>query len=192
MDSIYFHNDSTLFINLFISSVLKWPEMGITLKQSTNYPVGDTSKLEVSGKGHWTMKIRVPTWASRVDMTLNGRALSDVKATPGSYAQISRTWADGDVLEIHFTMRLRTVAANDNKDIVAIAYGPTILCGNYGDQALSSTPTIALDSIKRSGSSSLDFTSIANGKNVTLSAFYDAQGYNYNVYWATTGRLSAT
>lgn len=191
MDSIYFHNDSTLFINLFMSSVLKWPEMGITLKQSTSYPVGDTSKLEVSGKGDWSMNIRIPTWASSAELTLNGKALPDIKATPGTYAKISRTWADGDVVEIRFPMGLRTVAANDNKNIVAIAYGPAILCGNYGDRALSRTPTIALDSIKRSGPSSLDFTSIADDENVTLSAFYDAQGYNYNVYWATTGSLNA-
>jgi DUF1680 family protein len=191
MDSIYFYNDSTLFINLFMSSVLKWPEMGITLKQSTTYPVGDTSKLEVSGSGEWTMNIRIPAWTSDAELTLNGEALSDVKATPGTYAQISRTWADGDVLEIRFPMSLRTVAANDNSSMVAIAYGPTVLCGNYGDQALSSTPTLALDSIKRSAASSLDFTSIADDKDVTLSPFYDAQGYNYNVYWATTGSLDA-
>jgi DUF1680 family protein len=190
MDSIYFYNDSTLFINLFMSSVLKWPEMGITLKQYSSYPVGDTSKLEVSGKGDWTMKIRIPAWASSAELTLNGKALRNVKATPGTYAQISRTWADGDVVEFRFPMSLRTVAANDNKDMVAIAYGPTILCGNYGDQALSRTPTIALDSIKRSGPSSLSFTSIADDKKVTLSPFYDAQGYNYNVYWATTGSLN--
>ncbi|EPS31812.1 hypothetical protein POX_d05995 [Penicillium oxalicum] len=191
MDSIYFHNNSTLYINLFLSSVLTWPEMGITLKQSTNYPVGDTSRMEVSGKGDWTMKIRIPTWASSAELTLNGKALPHVKATPGTYAQISRTWADGDIVEIRLPMRLRTVAANDNKNIVAIAYGPSILCGNYGDSTLKSTPTITLDSIKRSGSSSLDFTAIADNKNVKLGAFYDAQGYNYNVYWAATGSLPA-
>ncbi|KAJ5950916.1 Six-hairpin glycosidase [Penicillium vulpinum] len=191
MDSIYFYNDSTLFVNLFMSSVLEWPEKGITLKQSTTYPVGDESKLEVSGHGHWKMNIRIPTWASSAELTLNGEALPDVKATPGTYAQISREWADGDVVEIRFPMTLRTVAANDNSSMVAIAYGPTILCGNYGNDALSSTPILALDSINRSGASSLDFTSIADGKVVTLSAFYDAQGYNYNVYWATTGSLLA-
>ncbi|KAK4862229.1 hypothetical protein LT330_003367 [Penicillium expansum] len=187
MDSIYFYNDSTLFINLFMSSVLKWPEMGITLKQSTTYPVGDQSKLEVFGSGDWTMNIRIPAWASSAELTLNGKALPDIEAKPGTYAQISRKWADGDVVEIRFPMSLRTVAANDNSSMVAIAYGPTVLCGNYGSQTLSSTPTLALDSMKRSGASSLDFTSIADGKNVTLSAFYDAQGYNYNVYWATIG-----
>ncbi|KOS46149.1 hypothetical protein ACN38_g2935 [Penicillium nordicum] len=191
MDSIYFYNDSTLFVNLFMSSVLKWPEMGITLKQSTTYPVGDKSKLEVSGSGRWTMNIRIPAWASSAELTLNGKALSNVKVNPGTYAQVSRTWADGDIVEIRLPMSLRTVAANDNLSMVAIAYGPTILCGNYGDQTLSGTPTLALDSIKRSGASSLDFTSTADDKIVTLSAFYDAQGYNYNVYWATTGSLHA-
>jgi DUF1680 family protein len=189
MDSIYFYHDSTLFINLFMSSALKWPKMGVTLTQSTTYPIGDKSKLQVSGSGHWTMKIRIPTWTSRAELTLNGKSLPHVKAKPGTYAQISRKWADGDVVEIRFPMSLRTVAANDNSSMVAIAYGPTVLCGNYGDQTLSSTPTLALDSIKRSGASGLGFTSIADGNKVTLSAFYDAQGYNYNVYWATTGSL---
>ena len=189
MDSIYFYNDSTLFVNLFMSSVLKWPEMGITLKQSTTYPVGDKSKLEVFGSGHWTMNIRIPTWTSSAELTLNGKAVPDVKASPGTYAQISRIWADGDVVVIRFPMSLRTVAANDNSSIAAVAYGPTILCGNYGNQTLSSIPTLALDSIKRSGASGLDFISIADGGHVTLSPFYDAQGYNYNVYWATTGSL---
>ncbi|KAJ5143850.1 uncharacterized protein N7515_002637 [Penicillium bovifimosum] len=189
MDSIYFHDDSTLFINLFMSSVLKWPEMGVTLTQSTTYPIGDTSQLKVSGQGDWTMKIRIPTWASGAELTLNGEPLSDVKATPGTYAEISRTWADGDVVEFRFPMSLRTIAANDDPSMVAIAYGPTVLCGNYGDQTLSGTPTLALDSIKRSSDSGLDFTSTADGKDVTLSAFYDAQGYNYNVYWTTTGNF---
>ncbi|OQE41443.1 hypothetical protein PENCOP_c005G02971 [Penicillium coprophilum] len=191
MDSIYFYNDSTLFINLFMSSVLTWHEMGITLKQITTYPVGDTSKLEVFGSGDWTMKIRIPAWAASAELRLNGEALSNIKALPGTYAQITRKWADGDVIEIRFPMNLRTVAANDNSSMVAIAYGPTVLCGNYGNQQLSSTPTIALDSIKRAGDSSLDFTSIADGKDTKLSAFYDAQGYNYNVYWTTIGSLHA-
>lgn len=191
MDSIYFYNDSNLFINLFMSSVLKWPEMGITLKQSTSYPVGDKSKLKVSGGGKWKMNIRIPAWASGAELKLNGKALTNVKATPGSYAQISRTWVDGDVVEIHFPMSLRTIAANDNSSMVAIAYGPTILCGNYGDQTPSGVPTLALDSIQRTNPSSLEFTSLADNKNLTLGAFYDAQGYNYNVYWATTGSLDA-
>ncbi|KAJ5542296.1 hypothetical protein N7535_004716 [Penicillium sp. DV-2018c] len=189
MDSIYFHHDSTLFINLFMSSVLKWPETGVTLTQSTTYPIGDQSELKVSGHGDFTMKIRIPAWASSVELTLNGEPLSNVKAEPGTYAQISRTWADGDVVGFRFSMGLRTIAANDDPNMVAIAYGPAVLCGNYGDQTLSSTPTLALDSIKRSNTSGLQFTSTADGKEVTLSAFYDAQGYNYNVYWATTGSL---
>ncbi|KAJ5827172.1 Six-hairpin glycosidase [Penicillium robsamsonii] len=189
MDSIYFYNDSTLFINLFMSSVLKWREMGITLKQSTAYPVGDTSKLEVSGSGDWTMNVRIPAWASSAELTLNGEALPNVKAKPGTYAQISRKWADGDIVEVRFPMSLRTVAANDDSSMVAIAYGPTVLCGNYGNQTPSTTPTLALDSIRRSEDSNLGFTSTADGKSVTLGAFYDAQGYNYNVYWTTTGSL---
>jgi DUF1680 family protein len=189
MDSVYFYSESTLFINLFISSILQWPEMGISLKQSTSYPVDDTTTLEVSGRGRWKMNIRIPNWTSGAKITVNGRVLSNVQVSPGSYAQISRSWADGDVVEVHLPMSLRTIVANDNSSMVAVAYGPTVLSGNYGDQAVNNVPSIALDSIHRIGDSSLAFTSLADGKNVTLSAFYDAQGYNYNVYWVATGKL---
>lgn len=189
MDSVYFYNDSTLFINLFMSSTLEWPDKGITLKQSTSYPVGDKSTLEISGGGDFKMSIRIPDWTSNAELTLNGEALSDVEVNPGSYAHISRTWADGDVVEIHFPMSLRTIKANDDSSMAAIAFGPTVLCGRYGDQTLSEVPTLALDSIQRTDDSSLRFSSIANNVNVTLGAFYDAQGYNYNVYWTITGSL---
>jgi hypothetical protein len=84
-------------------------------------------------------------------------------------------------------MQLRTVPAKDNANIAAIAYGPVILSGNYGSTSLSSSPTLTLGSISRS--SELSFTATANGQTVNLSPFYDAHGYNYNVYFAISGQL---
>lgn len=62
MDSIYFHNGTTLFVNLFAPSTLDWSQRGITVTQTTSYPVGDTTSLQVTGNvsGSWTMRVRIP------------------------------------------------------------------------------------------------------------------------------------
>jgi hypothetical protein len=39
------------------------------------------------------------------------------------------------------------------------------------------------------GTLGLSFTGTANGKSVNIGPFYDAQGFNYVVYWATSGSL---
>ncbi|EFQ29665.1 uncharacterized protein GLRG_04809 [Colletotrichum graminicola M1.001] len=69
--------------------------------------------------------------------------------------------------------------------------GPVILNGNYCNEILSTTPALDLATVKRSGATGLAFTATAGGKTVNLGQFYDAQGFNYNVYWSVNGKLPA-
>jgi len=189
MDSIYGYDSSSLYVNLFTPSKLTWSQRGVTITQTTSFPVSDTTTLTVGGSGGtWAMKVRIPSWTSGATISVNGQQQS-VSTTPGSYAAISRTWQSGDTVTVKLPMSLRLIAANDNKNLAAVAYGPTILSGNYGSSSISSTPTLTLGSLKRKSSSSLDFTATANGATVTLSPFYDAQGYKYVVYWTVSGSL---
>ncbi|OBT90425.1 hypothetical protein VE02_00768 [Pseudogymnoascus sp. 03VT05] len=147
-----------------------------------------TTTLAVDGTSgsNWAMRIRIPQWASGAEVSVNGKKQS-ISTASGTYAVLSRSWKSGDTVTIRLPMKLRTVPAKDNANIAAIAYGPVILSGNYGSTSLSSVPTLTLSSIKRS--SELAFTAIANGQTVNLSLFYDAHGYNCNVYWAISGQL---
>ncbi|XP_014556214.1 hypothetical protein COCVIDRAFT_100314 [Bipolaris victoriae FI3] len=189
MDSIYFYDNSALYVNLFTPSTLDWKQRNVKITQVTTFPIGDTTTLTVAGTGNWAMKIRIPSWTSGATISLNGQA-SGVTANPGSYATLSRTWASGDTVTVKLPMKLRTVPANDNANVAAIAYGPTVLSGNYGQQSLSSMPSLALDSVRRTNSNSLAFTGTANGKAVDIGPFYDAHNINYNVYWTVTGQFS--
>lgn len=191
MDSIYFYNNSTLFVNLFTPSVLNWSQRGVTITQTTTFPVSDTTTLRVTGSGNWALRIRIPAWTSGAEISINGQKTKDINATPGTYATLTRPWVSGDTVTVRLPMGLRTVPANDKPDVVAVAYGPVILCGNYGNSSLTSVPTLKLDSVRRISVSSLSFTATANGKEVNLGPFYDAQGFGYNVYWTTSGRLDA-
>ncbi|KAI0458598.1 hypothetical protein F5B21DRAFT_511817 [Xylaria acuta] len=191
MDSVYGYDSLSLYVNLFTPSKLTWSQRGVTVTQTTTFPVGDTTTLTILGSGAWAMKIRIPSWTSGATISVNGQQQS-ITTTPGSYATISRTWTSGDTVTVKLPMGLRLIAANDNKNLAAVAYGPTVLSGNYGSSTLNNAPTLTLSSLKRKSSSNLDFTGTANGATVTLNPFYDAQGYNYVVYWSVSGSLPTT
>jgi hypothetical protein len=186
MGSIYFYNDTTLTVNLFVPSVLDWTQRGITVTQSTNYPVSDTTTLTLSGSmsGSWSIRVRIPSWTSGATISVNGQVQS-VATTPGSYATVTRTWAAGDTITVQLPMRVIMQAANDNTTVQAITYGPAVLCGNYGNTSLGSLPTLNTASITRTSTSALAFTATANGATVNLGPFHDAHGFNYTVYWNT-------
>ncbi|KAL5121523.1 hypothetical protein ACEQ8H_000595 [Pleosporales sp. CAS-2024a] len=191
MDSIYFYDSSSLYVNLFTASSLDWTAQNIKIKQATTFPVSDTSTITVSGssKNPWAMKIRIPAWTSGASITINGQA-SGIPVTPGSYATISRAWTSGDAVTITLPMKLTTVAANDDQTVAAVAFGPVILSGNYGQQSLSAMPSLALNTVRRTSASRLEFTGTASGQAVTLGPFYDAQNVNYNVYWTVSGAFA--
>ncbi|CCF41095.1 secreted protein [Colletotrichum higginsianum] len=157
-DSIYFYDASALYVNLFIPSVLEWTQRGVTVTQTTEFPRGDTTTLKVAGAGTWSMRVRIPSWAS-------------------GGAQLP--------------MKLHVIPANDDPNVAALAFGPVILSGNYGSETLSTTPALNLTTVRRTGDSGLAFTATAGGKTVNLGPFYEAHGFNYNVYWSIGGKLPA-
>ncbi|ROO59093.1 hypothetical protein EDC02_0878 [Micromonospora sp. Llam0] len=188
MDSIYFHNSTTLTVNLFLPSVLNWSQRGITVTQTTSYPVSDTTTLTVTGNvsGSWTMRVRIPAWASNATISVNGVAQS-IATTPGTYAALTRSWTSGDAVTVRLPMQVAVEPANDNQNVVALVYGPVVLSGNYGNTTLSALPSLNTSSVTRTSTSSLAFTATANGATVNLGPFYDAQGHNYTVYWNRGG-----
>ncbi|KAH7210342.1 hypothetical protein BKA60DRAFT_610822 [Fusarium oxysporum] len=190
MDSIYFHTSDTLYVNLFTPSKLNWSQKKVSVTQTTDFPESDTSTFKISGDtSEWTLAVRIPSWTSRASIKVNGQA-ANVAIQPGKYTLIKRQWKSGDTVTVQLPMSLHTVAANDDQTLGAIAFGPVILAGNYGQSTLNGNPTIDLASIKRKGNTDLTFGATSGGKAVELGPFYDAQGFNYAVYWKLSGKLS--
>ncbi|GAB2967950.1 beta-L-arabinofuranosidase domain-containing protein [Saccharothrix stipae] len=191
-DSIYFHDGTTLTVNLYTPSVLTWSQRNITVTQATSFPVSDTTTLTVTGNvgGSWTMRLRIPSWTTGATVSVNG-AVHNITTTPGTYASLTRTWASGDTVTVRLPMRLVLQAANDNPDVAAVTYGPVVLSGNYGDTAFSTLPALEPASVARTSTSALAFTATADGATVNLGPFYNAHGHNYTVYWNMSGSSSA-
>src|SRR5262249_35597998 len=115
-DSIYFHDDSGLYVNLFVASELSWAERGLTLIQDTRFPAEPRTSLTVKPARPVALelRVRVPWWTARGGSArLNGKAL-DGFAAPGGYLVLDRTWRDGDRLEVSLPMALSTSAMPDD------------------------------------------------------------------------------
>lgn len=137
-DSIYFHDDETLYVNLFIPSVLNFREKNLTLTQQTRYPLNGNIRLSFDPrKGvKLNVKIRRPHWA--VDdpgLTVNGKPYH-YTAGPGEYMAVERLWEKGDKIDLIFPMKLRTEAMPDNPQKIAFFYGPTLLAGALGKEGI--------------------------------------------------------
>ncbi len=182
-DSIYFHDGaSTVYVNLFIASTLTWSAKGVTIQQATNFPETNSTRLTVTGSGSFTMKVRVPAWATGATLTVNGTA---VTATPGAYATITRTWASGDAVVLTMPMALTLPATPDSATTKAVKIGPIVLAGAYGSTNLTSLPTLTAASIAATATP-LQYTATASTGTVTLLPFYKMHHQRYTVYWNVT------
>jgi DUF1680 family protein len=133
-DSIYFHGDSELFVNLFIPSILNWEKKGLTLRQETRFPDSDTVTInfEKADNKRFTLKIRRPFWAEKgVKVQINGKDFAFADKS-GSFISIDRRWKKGDRVEISFPFSLRIEKTPDNPKRIALLYGPIVLAGLFG------------------------------------------------------------
>jgi DUF1680 family protein len=128
-DSIYFRSsdDSTLYVNLYIASTLRWPEKGFTIKQDTRYPEEGASTLTIDGHGPLDIKLRVPAWIRKgYAVTING-TLQRVNAVPGTYVTLRRRWNSGDRIHIALPLTFSVERTLDDPTVQSIFYGPTLM-----------------------------------------------------------------
>ena len=132
-DTIYFHDDDSLYVNLYVPSTLNWTERGIRLQQETSFPDSNHTSLTLHSTPAkpWTMHLRIPAWTTAANtVTINGRRL-EVAGTPGSYLVITRTWKAGDRVELTMPIRLTVEPLPDDPSQQAFLYGPLVLAGQF-------------------------------------------------------------
>jgi DUF1680 family protein len=198
-DSIYFHSDNALWVNLFIASQLNWREKGLSVRQDTRYPEADTMRLTFKTRKpvNLAVRLRYPGWATRgASVLINNRPMS-VNAKPGSFIEIRRIWKTGDSISLKIPMSLRLEALPDNAERAAILYGPTLLAGELGPddegggKGLMLTPALITENkplaewIKPVAGEPSAFETMGVGKprDVKLYPFYRMHNRRYAVYW---------
>lgn len=132
---IYFHGrDGSLFVNLFIPSVLNWKEKGIAVRQESNIPQGENVSLTINASKPQSLKIRIrkPYWAYKgMVVKVNGELQKNVMDEYG-YVVIDRVWKNKDSVSITIPMRVHKSTMPEDKNRIALFYGPELLAGDFG------------------------------------------------------------
>ena len=208
-DTIYAHDASSLYVNLFIASELSWPGKNLGLRQETKFPESDTTVLKIKAQQpvSFALKIRQPAWAMNgVSVSINGKQ-QKITSAPGNYFTLQREWKDGDQIKIQLPMKLHTELLPGASNILAVLYGPIVLAGELGTNAMpypfakgqtdfSALPAPAapvfvgdtatlLAHIKPVAGQPLTFRTdgIGRPQDVTLIPLYQLHRQRYSVYW---------
>jgi hypothetical protein len=103
----------------------------LRLTSETQYPFRDKINFTVYTDSDidTAINFRIPLWCENAKISVNGICLNeDLK--PGSYFEIKRTWKNGDVIDIHFPMKVSIVRVDDSDSYsgypIAIEYGPLL------------------------------------------------------------------
>ncbi len=125
---IYARDGDALLVNLFIPSRLEWREKGIVLTQSNRFPDQAGTRLSIDSGGKFTLKVRYPGWVAKGALTVrvNGKAVP-VRAAPGSYVELARTWRKGDTVDVRLPMRTTLEQMPDKSNYYAVLHGPIVL-----------------------------------------------------------------
>ena len=203
-DTIYFHDDASLYVNLYIDSQLEWPEKGLHVRQETRFPEEQGTTLTISGKGpiQLGINLRVPYWAEGGNVKINGARLPAF-ASPGSYLTLNRVWNPGDKIELSLPMGLHIDPMPDDQTIQAALYGPLVLAGRfdavtqqmrYGDYEpkpgnqqkvpdIAANPARPTEWIEPDGKQPLTFHAVGQAQPLTMVPLYQVIHERYAVYW---------
>jgi uncharacterized protein len=208
-EGIYFERGSSLWINLYIPSVLTWDATGLTLQEQGNAAAGEQVSITIT-KGtdgtQATLNLRIPYWASGAPaLAVNGEQQQSIST--GAYYSLSRQWKVGDVVTLTLPTTLRLEHAQDVTSMVAVFYGPILLAGALGSTGMpndtldnkdtnltvanATVPTIAnsstnpADWLQAVAGTPLTYkvqnAGAANG--ITFQPLYQVHHQRYSVYW---------
>lgn len=143
--SAYFANDNTLWVGLYMPTTLHWKEKGVTIKQDCLWPAQHSAIKITEGEGDFTLKLRVPYWATQgFSIKVNGKEV--VKSyQPSTYVELEQKhWKAGDVVEIDmpFSKHIEYGADKLSSDVASLdgtplktswvgtlMYGPLVMAG---------------------------------------------------------------
>lgn len=179
---IYYHDDTNLWVNLYIPSTVNWQEKNVCLEQEGNFPADSTIEFTISSKKEtvFNLNLLIPSWATKADIYINGDK-QDLQIEPLSYVILNRKWENNDKIKLVFNYDFHIKTMPDNDNVFAIFYGATLLAFESNDELiLKGSLNDILKNISIEGNNV--FKLFNGGKTYILRPLYEIDGQGYGVY----------
>ena len=127
---VFSENPQTIFSNLFIGGAYDLDKARIQVESQYPWQGDITYRIQPKVETAFSLALRIPRFAKELQITVNGEPWQAVPEK--GYAYLSRGWAQGDVVQVHFDMPVRRIYANPavraNAGRVALMRGPLVYC----------------------------------------------------------------
>jgi uncharacterized protein len=108
--------------------------------QETDYPWDESVRISVhpeNGAAEFTLCLRLPEWCREPGVSVKDDGIGLEGITQKGYAKLTRTWQDGDSVELVLPMKVEFVRAHpelrENAGRVALQRGPLVYCLEEAD-----------------------------------------------------------
>lgn len=134
-------SDNSVWVHLYGSNHLNTQLKDgtpVCLKQVSDYPWDGRVSLTWDGttKQPVTLRLRIPGWCQGASLTVNGQPEA-ISLEAGTYVALSRSWKQGDRVELNLPMPVRLLEANplveETRNQVAVTRGPLVYCLESSD-----------------------------------------------------------
>ena len=211
-DTIYMHDNDSLYVNFYQSSVINWAEKNVSITQESTIPDGASVKFTIKGSSELDLRFRIPDWIDgTMGVSVNGTKYT--YKTVNGYADVSGNFSNGDVIELTVPSKVRAYPLPDSPDVYGFKYGPLVLSAELGKDDMKTDSTgmwvtipkdkkVASETIKISkqgqsvasfmneinehlvrGSNGLTFTLNDTNTKLTFTPHYKQYQQRYGIYW---------
>jgi DUF1680 family protein len=165
---IYSIASDGLYVNLYepssIHCTVKGQAVGLTIESEFPFKPQVSVKVKTASAEKMKLRIRIPSWATgKMEIYVNGKQFTTGR--PGTYAELSRQWNAGDVIDFTLPMGLhltRYTGVNkvEGAERYAVEYGPVLLAAVGSEHTpahVKLDPSKPLDYLKQASPESLKF-----------------------------------
>lgn len=177
--NIYFKDQNSLLINLFVESQVYWKEKNITIIQHTDYPNSlKTSfiiETEIEKQCNFIFKEH-----NVKEIRINDKTVEGIRKN--GFIIIEGTFKNNDVINIDIESNLHLVPLLGSDEVVAIMYGPILLAEIGDEEYIGEITNENINSIlTQTNHEELTF-SVVNDPNIKFIPLFRVEDEKYTVY----------
>ena len=200
----YYKGAEQFWVGLYAPSIAKWDSAGVEVEMNTDFPIGSSATVKIRTKtpNKFLLALRRPYWSGEgFTVKINGQPVKEVPPAD-SYVKITRTWKQGDTVELTLPKTLREEPVPDNPTRMALMWGPLVLAGDLGpavhrgddDEEEHKPPTPAPALVTNEPIEQwlkpepgkpgwFKTTSVGLPQDIEFAPFYELPRRRYAVYW---------
>ena len=136
----YGEGQGVFYTHLYLGGTVQSAQ-GFSLECHTDYPRQGTARFTFHGDKETTLAFHIPAWSQKTSLSVNGEEQELAALLRDGYAYLTRSFQEGDVIELSFDMTPYKVYASSkvpaDTGCAAVQRGPVVYCAegldNGGD-----------------------------------------------------------